>query len=67
LINYAVIGPHNWEHITFNYFKTVPSCSNKGDIYGEREKRSLSSYYVALNESLQSSETLPVTTQYTDD
>jgi hypothetical protein len=32
------MGPQNLKHITFNYFKTVPSCFNKGDVYGEREK-----------------------------
>jgi hypothetical protein len=35
------MGFQNWKHIAFNYFKTVPSCSIKGDVYGKREKSSL--------------------------
>jgi hypothetical protein len=33
------MGPQNWDYITLNYFKTVPSCSNKGGIDGECEKK----------------------------
>jgi hypothetical protein len=51
------MGPQNWEHITFNYFKIVLSCSNKGNIYGEHEKSSLPSYYVTFTGSSQSPET----------
>jgi hypothetical protein len=43
------MGPQNWGHIIFNYFKT---CFNKGDIYGEPEKSSLLKYEVAWHQKL---------------
>jgi hypothetical protein len=38
ILNYALMGLQNREHITFSYTETVRSCSNKGGLWGEREK-----------------------------